>query len=597
MVPFIMFAQFKGSGKEIKAYIAKSFRLRRGDKTSTVIIEKLGTLEEIARNHPGMDPREWVRMRARELTMQEKQQSAAVRIDLNPALRIKSGARHSVRGGMLPLMPLFHGWLGLESTCRNISSRHGFKYDLCSILSTLVYGRILCPDSKMSTLLKAQSFIESPDCSVEDVYRALSVLAEESENIQRDIYRATCEKGPRDTSVIYYDCTNYYFEIEKDDRDYFDESGRLSRGLRKYGHSKEGRPNPIVQMGMFMDADGMPLAFCVNPGNTPETQTIIPLERTLTEKFDMDMFVCCTDGGLGSREVREYNMTDGRDYITVQSLKDRKVDPNVQKWALQDGNWNIPGMEGEYTIKQAEELLGEKFNETTLYKDRWYKVGRNEWEEHYVVTYSNKFAQYQRQTRREQIERAIKKIERGEAARPKSPNDCRRFILTEHATKEGELAEMKSSTIDGEKVRSEERFDGLYCLATSIDDTPGVILKANHFRYEIEALFRITKTDLELRPIYLQRKDRIIGHFIVCFIALLIIKKMQKMMGGKYSVETIVEMLRGMDYTLLEAHGYIPAFDRNQTTDDIIATTKQTLDTQIITKPTMRAILRKLKKS
>lgn len=592
-----MFVQFKGSGKKQLAYVAKSYRTSKGGKTSTDIVEKLGYLEDIAAAHPGVDPKEWAKQRARELTILEKSQSAPVKIELNPALSIRRG-RRKMKGGMLPLIPLLHGWAGVGGICKEITARSNFKFNLTDIVSMLVYGRILCPDSKLSTLRKSESFIATPGVDLKDVYLSLGVLARESDFIQQQIYRNTVAGEPRNTGVIYYDCSNYYFEIEQDDKDSIDENGNVNLGLRKYGHSKENRPNPIVQLGLFMDADGMPLSFCINPGNTAENQTLQPLEEKLADNFGLSDFVCCTDGGLGSRSNRKYNTTEGRNYITVQSLKDKKCDPHIQEWALSDGNWTVPGYPGEYTLSEASELLGERFEETTLYKERYDIVGKGaeQMEEHFIVTYSEKYARYQRATRAGQVERARKKLARGEVKKAKSPNDCMRFVSTLHTTDNGDVAGNRMSSIDQSKIDDEARFDGLYALATSLEDTPAAILRANHFRYEIEALFRITKTDLELRPIYLQRKDRIIGHFIICFMALLIIKRLQKMLG-KYSVEQILQQLRSMDYLLLEAHGYIPDFDRTDMTDELQTLTNQKLDAQIIAKPAMRAILRALQQS
>lgn len=408
--------------------------------------------------------------------------------------------------------------------------------------------------------------------------------------------------------MIYYDCTNYYFEIEASDREEWDlpagsddkqKEYVRKRGLRKYGHSKENRPNPIVQLGMFMDSDGWPLAFCVNPGNTPETQTLKPLEEKLANNFNLTKFVCCTDGGLGSRENRKYNMTEGREYITVQSLKGKKIDPVVQQWALTDAGWHIAGIEGEYTIDEARQRLGDKFRETTLYKDRWYKVGSEQFEEHFIVTYSQKYADYMKATRQEQIARALKKMENGESIKTKSPNDCRRFIASVHVTEDGEVAGKTQLVLDEERIKDEERFDGLYALATSLDDPALAIIKANSFRYEIEHLFRVTKTDLELRPIYLSRTDRIIGHFITCFIALLMLKMLQRKVnselpeGEGFSVEAIREKLSEIDYLFHDAYGYEPAFDRDALLDRMQDALNIHIDNEIITKARMRELLRK----
>lgn len=462
-----MFAQFKPTRKgDYNAYIARSFRNKRGDKTSSVIVERLGLLSEIAAKYPDIDPRGWVRQRAAELTRKEKAQENVVSVQLSPARRIQADRKRMYHAGDLFLQPYLHR-LGISGICKEITSRGKYKFDIEDILSKLVYGRILFPDSKLSTWQSAQSFIEHPSFEPEDVYRALSVLSGESDFIQSRLYHNSIASRPRNTRVIYYDCYNYYFEIEEDD------------GFRKYGHSKEHRPNPIVQLGMFMDADGLPLAFCVNPGNTPETQTMQPLEEKLAANFNLSDFVACTDGGLGSVDNRMYNMTEGREYITVLSLK--KMRPHLQDWATDtEARWHTKGSDETFTLEQAAKIFGDRFAGMEFYRHRWTKEtyrdchGKTrELEEHLIVTYSHKYALYQRKTRAEQIERAQTKIKRGESCKPKSPNDCRRLIRT--VTDDGEPAARTIFGIDWEKVRAEERFDGFYAYGTSLDILPLLI--------------------------------------------------------------------------------------------------------------------------
>lgn len=592
MLPFIatiMFAQFKPTRKgDYNAYIARSFRSNKGDKTSSVIVERLGLLSEIAAHHPDMDPREWVRQRAAELTRKEKEEEKTVSVRLSPARRIQAERKRLYHAGDLFLQPYLHR-LGITGICKEISSRGKHKFDIGDILSKLVYGRILFPDSKLSTWQSAQSFIEHPSFGLEDVYRALSVLSRESDFIQAQLYRNSIASRSRDTRVIYYDCSNYYFEIEEDD------------DFRKYGCSKEHRPNPIVQLGMFMDADGLPLAFCVNPGNTPETQTMQPLEEKLATNFNLSDFVACTDGGLGSVDNRMYNKTEGREYITVLSLK--KMRPHLQDWATDtEAQWYTKGHDVSFTLEQAAKTFGDRFAEMVFYRHRWTKEtykdchGKvRELEEHLIVTYSHKYALYQRKTRAEQIERAQTKINRGESCKPKSPNDCRRLIRTISATGDGEPAEQTISEIDWEKVRAEERFDGFYAYGTSLEDHPLDILKAYSFRGEIEALFRVTKTNLDLRPIYLSRKDRIIGHFIVCFTALLILKQLQQSLPKHYSVDSLCDTLRSVKMLYHDAYGYEPAFDRTELTDELQHNANILIDTEIVTKSAMRRILKQIK--
>ena len=592
VLPFIatiMFAQFKPTRKgDFNAYIAKSFRNKKGDKTSSIIVERLGLLSEIAKEHPDVDPREWVRRRAVDLTRKEKEENKIVNVKLSPSKRIALGSKRFYHAGDLFLQPLFHK-LGLPQICSDISERSKFKFDLEDVVAKLVYGRVLFPDSKLSTWQQSKSFIEAPRFDLEDVYRSLSVLSRESDFIQAQLYRNSLNLSNRNTRVIYYDCTNYYFEIEEDD------------DFRKYGHSKEHRPNPIVQLGMFMDSDGLPLAFCVNPGNTPETQTMQPLEEKLADNFNLSTFVACTDGGLGSVDNRMYNKTEGREYITVLSLK--KMRPHLQDWATDPSAlWYTAGCDEGYTLEDASKTFGDRFKDMTFYRDRWtredYTQGKGKktlLEEHLVVTYCHKYALYQKKTRAEQIARAQQKIDRGESAKPKSPNDCRRLIKTVSATADGEEATLSVSSVDWDKVAAEERFDGFYAYGTSLEDHPLDILKANSFRSEIEALFRVTKTDLDLRPIYLSRKDRIIGHFIVCFIALLIIKQLQKALGNICSVEQLCDTLRSFKLLYHDAYGYEPAFNRTELTDHLQSLSNILIDTQIIPKSAMRKILRQIK--
>lgn len=543
-----MFAQFKPTRKgDFNAYIARSFRKKKGDKTSSVIVERLGLLSEIAAAHHEMDSREWVRQRAAELTRKEKEENKTISVKLSPARRIQPEKKRTYHAGDLFLQPYFHR-LGIGEICKEIGERGKYKFNLEDILAKLVYGRILFPDSKLSTWQHAKGFIEQPKFELEDLYRALSVLSRESDFIQSQLYRNSIAVKPRNTKVIYYDCSNYYFEIESD------------VDFRKYGHSKEHRPNPIVQLGLFMDADGLPLAFCVNPGNTPETQTMQPLEEKLADNFSLSDFVACTDGGLGSVDNRMYNTTEGRDYITVLSLK--KMRPHLQDWAVNaKAEWHTKGYDESFTLEEAARIFGDRVNDMMFYRDRWSKEtyrdinGKTrELEEHLIVTYSHKYALYQRKTRAEQIARAQSKIDRGESCKPKSPNDCRRLIRTVSATAEGELAERTYSQIDWEKVRAEERFDGFYAYGTSSDDHPLEILKVNSFRGEIEALFRVTKTNLNLRPIYLSRKDRIIGHFITCFIAMLLLKQLQHSLPQKHSIDSLCDTLRSIKLLYHDAY-------------------------------------------
>ena len=300
-------------------YVQKSYRTDSG-KSSTRTVERLGTIEEVKARFGEENTLEAMKEYVKALTKADKEQNRDVVIKLSQNKLIKKGEQRSYNVGYLFLQKVYYE-LGLDKICKKIEKRYKNEYDLNSILSMLLYTRILYPGSKLSSLEDAKKFIEQPTADIHQVYRALSLLSKESDNIQTAVYKNSLKLGKRNDKVLYYDCTNYYFETEEES------------GLRQYGYSKEHRPNPIVQMGLFTDMDGFPLAFCINPGNTAETVTLKPLEEKLKENFNLSKVVVCTDGGLSSYENRKSDSIGGRSFITVQSLK--KLEKHLQDWALE----------------------------------------------------------------------------------------------------------------------------------------------------------------------------------------------------------------------------------------------------------------------
>ena len=300
-------------------YVQKSYRTDSG-KSSTRTVERLGTIEEVKARFGEENTLEAMKEYVKALTKADKEQNRDVVIKLSQNKFIKKGEQRSYNVGYLFLQKVYYE-LGLDKICKKIEKRYKNEYDLNSILSMLLYTRILYPGSKLSSLEDAKKFIEQPTADIHQVYRALSLLSKESDNIQAAVYKNSLKLGKRNDKVLYYDCTNYYFETEEES------------GLRQYGYSKEHRPNPIVQMGLFTDMDGFPLAFCINPGNTAETVTLKPLEEKLKENFNLSKVVVCTDGGLSSYENRKSDSIGGRSFITVQSLK--KLEKHLQDWALE----------------------------------------------------------------------------------------------------------------------------------------------------------------------------------------------------------------------------------------------------------------------
>jgi transposase len=560
-------------------YIVKSFRDDNG-KGTTKIIEKLGTVEEVKNAHPGEDPYEYGRRRAIELTLKEKEESREIMITVSSSRLIDNNKQRSYNGGYLFIQKVYNE-LGLDRICANASRRHKNEYNLNSILSMLLYTRVLYPGSKLSSMEDAKRFIEQPEGDIHQVYRALSLLAEESDSIQAAVYKNSLKQGAHRTKVLYYDCTNYYFETEE------------AKGLRQYGASKEHRPNPIVQMGMFMDMDGIPLAFCINPGNTNEQVTLKPLEDKLKEDFGISKVVVCTDCGLSSYENRKNDNIQDRAFITVQSLK--KLKNHLQEWSLETAGWHTAGSDNTYDISTID---SNEHYDTLFYKDRW--VNENGLEQRLIVTFSFKYRDYLGSVRKRQIERA-ESIVRGGASRVnrKNGNDCRRYIDQVHYTMDGEVAQAANYSINQEMIGQEARFDGFYAICTDLEDSPLDIIRANGGRWIIENGFRIMKTDFDARPVFLQRDDRIKAHFLTCFLALLLYKYLEKKVNrgtNHFTPNNIINTLINMNFLSVPGEGYVPTYTRTKLTNALHGSAGFRTDTQIVTKKQMRNIIASTKK-
>ena len=575
-------------------YVQKSYRTDSG-KSSTRTVERLGTIEEVKARFGEENTIEAMKEYVKALTKADKEQNRDVVIKLSQNKLIKKGEQRSYNVGYLFLQKVYYE-LGLDKICKKIEKRYKNEYDLNSILSMLLYTRILYPGSKLSSLEDAKKFVELPTADIHQVYRALSLLSKESDNIQAAVYKNSLKLGKRNDKVLYYDCTNYYFETEEES------------GLRQYGYSKEHRPNPIVQMGLFTDMDGFPLAFCINPGNTAETLTLKPLEEKLKENFNLSKVVVCTDGGLSSYENRKSDSIGGRSFITVQSLK--KLEKHLQDWALERDGWRIVNFKDGDKPQLSEqvyniaELDPKEYADCLFCRERWIKVkvGKNEeLEQRLIVTFSFKYRDYLKYIRERQIERAEKIIERGAAGKTgKSQNDPKRFIKRESCTADGEVAQYNSYALNEEMIDQEARFDGFYGICTDLEDEAREIIKTNGGRWIIEDCFRITKTDFQARPVFLQRDDRIKAHFLTCFLSLLIYKYLAKKINvgrSHFTPDEIISTLQQMNMVSVAGEGYIPAYTRTDVTNNLHGSAGFRTDTQIVAKQKMKSIINLSKKS
>ena len=562
-------------------YVVKSVYNPKTQSNTSKIVEKLGTEAELREKLNGQDPYEWARQYIKELNEKEKENRRPVILTKTPSKLIDKGGQSSYNGGYLFLQRLYHD-LGLHEVCRSISSRYKFTFNLDSILSRMVYGRILFPSSKLNTVQLSGTLLEPPDFELQHVYRALEVIARESDFIQAELYKNSLKLGKRNDKILYYDCTNFFFEIEQEDGD------------RQYGPSKEHRPNPIVEMGLFMDGDGIPLAFSIHSGNTNEQLTLQPLEKQILKDFALSRFVVCTDAGLSSTENRKFNDKKDRAFITTQSLK--KLKKHLKEWSLDPEGWSLAGSSEVFDIRKLEESSEslEAYRNRTFYKERWIK--EDGLEQKLIVTYSLKYKEYQRSIRSRQVERAIRLMEtRPSSLKKHSANDFKRFISVAVATDDGEIAENKSYSIDPEIIAAEETYDGFYAVCTNLEDEASAIIKINQSRWEIEECFRLLKSDFRARPVYLSRDDRIKAHFTTCFLALTLYRYLEKALGKQFTSSTICGELRKMDFYAVPGEGYIPTYTRTDFTDALHEAFGFRTDYQIVTSRQMKKIFKDTK--
>lgn len=558
-------------------YIQTTYR-KKGGKLSSRTVRKLGNEKYIRENYEVEDAEAWAKGELERMRQAEREKRQGIVFELSPE-KLVDGSERIFNGGDV-FIEKVSALLGLRDICDEITEPYRFKFNLGDYVMRMLTSRILHPGSKLSDFIKGIRYVEDKGLKLENFYRSLDVLGEQMDKIQGGIYRKTLQSVGRNTGVIYYDCTNVFFEVETDD------------GFRKYGHSKENRPNPLVQIGMFMDMDGLPLAICVWPGNTSEQKTLQPLEEVLADNFGLSKFVICTDGGLGCKDNRKYNVTEDRNFITVQSLK--KLSTHYQQWAMSPQGWRLRPRLSNDAETRCKEIydLGEidldQYMEDTFYKECL--TDETAYEEHLIVTYCRKYDIYQKQLRDQQIQRAIAKINRGEIRRPKSPNDCRRFMKDTYFDANGNpLQVITAAVLDNDQIDLESRFDGFNALATSLDDDPCSIIRVNSWRWEIEECFRIEKSDLDMRPVYVRNPARIAAHFFICFLALLSLKIMQRQLDDAYPVRQIRQSLSDMNLVKLEGLGYIPAFNKTPLTDAIQNLAKIRIDRQINTPAQIRA--------
>src|SRR5574344_2823627 len=543
------------SRNTINYYIIKDYT--KNGKRSTKHVERIGNIEEIKLKAGNKDYKEWLKEYVKKYNDEHCKKEIII-IKKNNRKIIESNINSKFNIGYLFLKSIYNE-LKIKDICDEISNKYKFNFDLNEVLSYLTYSRIIYPSSKLETFKQCTNFIKQPNFKLHDEYRALSYIAENLDYIQEKLFENSKKVIKRNSEIIYYDCTNYFFEINQDD------------DLRKYGISKEHRPNPIVGMGLFMDGDGLPLSFNIYPGNQNEQKTLIPEESKIVNNFKMTntKMILCTDAGLASDEIKKYNIKNGRGFVITQSLKKLKAEDLNQ--VFDDSDWRIAGdLRNVYNLNniKSNDELKEKYYNTLFYKI--IQTETKSVKQDLIVTFCFKYFDYNRSIRNNQIERAKNIINNSQSMRKgKNQNDYKRFINNTKSTDNGEIAKNDNLSLDEELINNEEKYDGYYALTTNLVVDIEQILKISKGRWEIEESFRIMKNDFVARPVNLSREDRIKAHFMTCFISLFIYRLLEKKLYYKYTTSEILSTLKAMEMLEQKGLGFEPEYERTNITDEL----------------------------
>ena len=583
--------------------------IRNGKKTTTKNVARIGKHSELLKITD--DPLAYAKEQVKKYNEEyQKQNRVSLEMKIDFAEKIKPEDTSFSKSCLLNIgyffLQHFYHELDINSFFKKVTADMKNEFDPDQVNRFLTYSRILHPDSKYGTHQNLSRYYEQPDFDYIHILRTMDIMQEHYDEYISHLYNESCKIVKRDTSVCFYDCSNYYFEIETDDEDYVDEvTGEVIKGLRKYGPSKEHRPNPIVEMGLFMDKDGIPLSMCITSGSDNEQTTAIPLEKQLTKMLKGKKFIYCADAGLGSLNIRNFNSMGGRAFIVTQSVK--KLSSTLQQAVFNDMDYCLLSTDEPMTIQEMKTFDKSDEKNRKLYNDRVYKIipadkafdlGLYEEKvckngsvrkvkskavipQKIIISFSRKMMEYQRHIRNRQIERAKKLLKNLDPdTYKKGPHDVTRFIKRTSSTKSGEKVTDKYE-INQEVIDEEEKYDGFYAVATNLDDSAKDILEVSANRYKIEDCFRLMKTNFSARPVFHQKRERIIAHFMVCYTALLIYRLLEKkldMHGTHFTVDNVIETLNSMDVANIEDMCYMSTYTGSEVCTSLNAITSLGLD-------------------
>lgn len=575
--------------KDPTYYIQQGFR--NGKKTTTKNIKRLGKHSELLLITD--NPLEYAKNEVKKMNEEYRsgRSEFIVTMDFNeriPSTDSPCSNSTSLNIGYLYLKDIY-AKLNLSDFFKSVSSDRKITYDCNKICQLLTYARILDPASKYGTYDKLDTYYEKPQVEYQHMIRFLDILDRNSDKYLKHLFDNSENIVKRDTSVMYYDCTNYFFETEKPDEEIVDEvTGEIILGLRQFGISKENKTSPIVEMGLIMDSRGIPISMCIHPGNTNEQLTAVPLEKEVIRMTGNKKFIYCADAGLGSYNIRKFNDMGGRAYIVTQSVK--KLGQEIKNIVFNDSNYHLLSNDDAITLKEMRTFNKKDANNLSLYNDFAYKVipantamdtglyeekvyknGRTKkvktkgtLHQYIIVTFSRKMMEYQRTIRERQLERAKKLLRLKDPEKiKKGPNDIRRFL-------KNTSSDTANYVLDMDKIHEEEKYDGFYAVATNLDDSAKDILAVAQNRYKIEDCFRIMKTNFDARPVFLRKPERIRAHFLICYTALLIYRLMECKLDDNLTHVTtsnLIKTLRNMNVVNMDDMYYKSIYSGSQALD------------------------------
>lgn len=575
--------------KDPTYYIQQGFR--NGKKTTTKNIKRLGKHSELLLITD--NPLEYAKNEVKKMNEEYRsgRSEFIVTMDFNeriPSTDSPCSNSTSLNIGYLYLKDIY-AKLNLSDFFKSVSSDRKITYDCNKICQFLTYARILNPASKYGTYDKLDTYYEKPQVEYQHMIRFLDILDRNSDKYLKHLFDNSENIIKRDTSVMYYDCTNYFFETEKPDEEIVDEvTGEIILGLRQFGISKENKTSPIVEMGLIMDSRGIPISMCIHPGNTNEQLTAVPLEKEVIKMTGNKKFIYCADAGLGSYNIRKFNDMGGRAYIVTQSVK--KLGQEIKDIVFNDSNYRLLSNDDAITLKEMRTFNKKSANNLSLYNDFAYKVipantamdtglyeekvyknGRTKkvkakgtLHQYIIVTFSRKMMEYQRTIRERQLERAKKLLRLKDPEKiKKGPNDIRRFL-------KNTSSDTANYVLDMDKIHEEEKYDGFYAVATNLDDSAKDILAVAQNRYKIEDCFRIMKTNFDARPVFLRKPERIRAHFLICYTALLIYRLMECKLDDNLTHVTtsnLIKTLRNMNVVNMDDMYYKSIYSGSQALD------------------------------